>query len=267
MKIISFSLWGDHMKYIGGALSNVEEAKLIYPDWVCRFYVDSSVPELAVEKLQSSGAEVIIVKSRGSWDGLFWRFWAMDDPNANVVIIRDTDSIVSSRERAAVEDWLDSDFELHGMRDHLDHNVPIMGGMWGCKNPSKVFGGNLTKKISDWINAQTIMKGADQEFLKNEIWADFRSQMLTHDRFMGRAFKLPDGEILSVDDVVFYNKWQGQEEEYPDGRIEFKDKGSFQRLDVYEYDAIEYFGPHEIRAFPFHEPMKYGSYVGEIVSK
>ena len=37
MKVIAFSLWGDNPKYTLGALQNLSLAKLVYPDWVCRF--------------------------------------------------------------------------------------------------------------------------------------------------------------------------------------------------------------------------------------
>ncbi len=43
MKIISFSLWGQNPKYLTGAIRNAVLVKQIYPDWVCRFYVDNKV--------------------------------------------------------------------------------------------------------------------------------------------------------------------------------------------------------------------------------
>ena len=43
-KIISFSLYGTESKYTHGALCNAELAKVIYPEWICRFYCGESVP-------------------------------------------------------------------------------------------------------------------------------------------------------------------------------------------------------------------------------
>ena len=45
MKVIAFSLWGDNPKYNVGAIKNAELAKVVYPGWVCRFYVGASVPQ------------------------------------------------------------------------------------------------------------------------------------------------------------------------------------------------------------------------------
>ena len=62
-KIISFSLWGDSPFYIDGAYKNIELAKEIYPDWICRFYVASkNTPEEVTEKLRSfENVEVILM--------------------------------------------------------------------------------------------------------------------------------------------------------------------------------------------------------------
>ena len=42
-KIISFSLWGDNTRYLFGAIQNIELAKIYYPDWICRFYINEFV--------------------------------------------------------------------------------------------------------------------------------------------------------------------------------------------------------------------------------
>ena len=69
-KIISFSLWGNKLKYIIGALKNAELAKEIYPGWLCRFYVANSVPKTIVRKLKDmDNVEVVEKDSSGDWTG------------------------------------------------------------------------------------------------------------------------------------------------------------------------------------------------------
>jgi len=268
VKIISFSLWGSIPKYSDGALINVKEARDIYPGWICRFYYDSSVPIESINSLIDAGAEVIKIDSRGEWDGLFWRFLAMDEPLAEVVIVRDTDSVVSSRESAAVKEWLESEFLIHAMRDHVEHNVPIMGGMWGVKNPSVLFGGRVEKIIKRY-DTHSPKKGLDQDWLASWLWGKHREDAIVHDRYTEGFFCLPDKTIKHRSEVVYYNKFDNCGDDnfldYPRGKIEFKDGQTFQRLDVYAYDPIEFFGKHEIRNFPHHDTMKYGTYVGEIL--
>ena len=50
------------------------------------------------------------------------------------------------------------------MRDHIEHNVPMLGGMWGCSN--KVIP-NMEQLISE--RSANDYKGSDQDFSRTEI--------------------------------------------------------------------------------------------------
>ena len=91
MKLITFSLFGNVELYCQGAVENARLAKQIYPDWKARFYVDSSVPEVYLEKIQSYNSEIIYCNSRGQYDGLNWRFSPFSEENVGVWISRDRD--------------------------------------------------------------------------------------------------------------------------------------------------------------------------------
>ena len=52
-KIISFCVWGNNPKYCIGAIKNAILAKQIYPDWICRYHCDKSVPKDIIEKNNS----------------------------------------------------------------------------------------------------------------------------------------------------------------------------------------------------------------------
>ena len=54
-KIISFSLWGNNPKYTIGAIRNAELAKIIYPDWMCKFFVGSDTPVNIIDTLGAAG--------------------------------------------------------------------------------------------------------------------------------------------------------------------------------------------------------------------
>ena len=56
-KVISYSLWGSDPKYTIGAIRNAEIASSIYPDWVCRFYVNN-IPEDILLNLRSLNVEI-----------------------------------------------------------------------------------------------------------------------------------------------------------------------------------------------------------------
>jgi len=177
MKIISFSLWGNKKMYSVGAIENIKLAREIYPGWQCRFYVDDTVPISMVNDIKREGGEIKIINTkRGAFWGMFWRFMANDDPLVDVFISRDCDSRLNYREKAAVDEWINSDKYLHTMHDHYAHrSVPILGGMWGLKK-----GGynNLTKRIDLWNKYDR--KGIDQYFLWANIWPALHKSCMRH---------------------------------------------------------------------------------------
>ncbi len=213
-KIISFSLWGNEPMYTVGAIRNAELAKEIYPDWICRFYVGDDVNEDIIGKLKSfDNTEVIVmVEEKNDWQGMFWRFYVIDNGDVDYVIFRDTDSRLTIREKEAVNEWIGSGRYFHIMRDHPYHTEAIMGGMWGCKPKEliskineEVYSNGLSavselkKVINDWLNhedmniknkrhnhltdEQLVTKGIDQIFLRSLIYPMVYNDSWIHDSY------------------------------------------------------------------------------------
>jgi len=178
--IISFSLWGDHPMYWKGAIENIKLAKEFYPGWICRFYIDKNSNEDLINTIKGDNVEVLLVDSKDSFHGMFWRFWASEDSDVDVFLSRDCDSRISKREVSAVNEWLNSDKDFHIMRDHPYHTVPILGGMWGSRNGlmSKI---KLSKMIESWNRYST--KGIDQDFLGKFVYPLIIDNCLEHSEF------------------------------------------------------------------------------------
>lgn len=195
-KIISFSLWGNNPKYTFGALYNANLAKIIYPDWLCRFYVGSDVSKDILCRLSDlSNTEIIEKNSANDWTGMFWRFEASSD--ADIVIFRDTDSRLNMRECAAVNEWLSKDKTFHIMRDHPHHVFPILGGMWGYKqNPQY----NIVKLLREFV--PTNQYGTDYNFLANVLYPIIGNDKTVHDPFFDKIdFPTPRYNKEFVGDV------------------------------------------------------------------
>ena len=182
MKIISFSLWGDNPKYTVGAIKNAELAKVFYPGWICRFYVGESVPDQIVWFLESfDNTQIIRKDSPGDWTSMFWRFEPASENDVEVMISRDTDSRLNMREKAAVEEWLESDKQFHIMRDHPFHKFPVLRGMWGVKK------GCLSnmKTMIDSFSRQNAY-GTDYVFFAERVLPSLeQSDIMIHDEFFG----------------------------------------------------------------------------------
>tara|TARA_R110002074_G_scaffold127756_4_gene267517 strand:- start:2721 stop:3401 length:681 start_codon:yes stop_codon:yes gene_type:complete len=191
MKVIAFSLWGDNTRYTLGALQNASLAKMVYPDWVCRFYIGKSTPRIIVDMLEEfDNVQVIRMPEEGDWTGMFWRFLAASDPHVEVMLSRDCDSRLWFREKAAVEEWLESDKDFHIMRDNHQHGTEILGGMWGVR-------GDLLYNMKDLVKDYS--KGdfwqVDQNFLRDVVYPQVIDNTFVHDEFFGGfAYPTPRDE-------------------------------------------------------------------------
>lgn len=178
MKIISFSVWGTNHKFIDGAIDNIKLAALYYPGWICRIYCDANLNPEWIQELRCNRFEIRRRLSLSEHDGLFWRFEPAYEPGVDAFISRDCDSRLNPREAAAVSEWLISGKLLHTMRDHYQHIVPILGGMWGCR-----FWPDFYNLISKWPGTGKF--GDDQEFLKQIVWPLVKNdKCIQHDRYV-----------------------------------------------------------------------------------
>jgi hypothetical protein len=184
MKYLSFSLWGDKPIYNVGAIRNAELWKTIYSDWQMVVYYDKSVPVETINKLNDLDVITIDVTDKNLY-GMFWRFLAVDLPESEYCVFRDTDSRITIREKMAVDEWIESNLSIHVMRDHPAHGIPygndrlgILGGMWGIK--SKVI--PLVEMIENFTTGKNLSYGSDQTFLAT-IYSRFENDRKTHDNF------------------------------------------------------------------------------------
>lgn len=179
--IIAYSLFGGLPRYCETSIINIDLAKEIYPEWICRFYVDESVPQSIRDRLKEKGAQVVMVsEEQKKLSGLFWRFFVMDDPTVNCFLVRDADSLVSYRERAAVDEWLQSKKWFHCMHDFYSHTELILAGMWGGFNG--VFK-NIEQHIENYIKTGNYLnqRVMDQHYLRFCIWPTVQQSVLLHD--------------------------------------------------------------------------------------
>lgn len=200
-KIIAFSLYGGASRYAEPAVLNTELCPILYPNWVCRFYVDDSVPAALIERLKQNNAEIVYVSpEQQQWQGTLWRFLALDDPEAGYVIFRDADSVISQREAFAVEKWLASQKYFHTMRDSGSHTELILAGLWGA-----VAGviPQIEQQISEYLQQKKSLstRFADQYFLREKIWPYVKQSLHAHDRLFGfyQGEDFPNNEGFDYD--------------------------------------------------------------------
>ena len=208
-KIISISVWGSKPAYSVGALKNIELAQKIFPDWICRIFVDDTVPTNYVEKmLEFPNVELAQVENDSIF-GAFWRFYSMFQNENDIVISRDSDSRLSERELRCVNEWIGSDKKFSIIRDHHRHyDWPMLAGMWGMKGK---LGDDILTIMEKY--AQHHFYTSDQIFLKDIIWEDARKNCMIHGfleidwmketrdkfNFIGQGYNENDDHLYSGD--------------------------------------------------------------------
>lgn len=173
--VIAYSLWGEEKIYWSGALENIKINKILFPTWINRFYVDDSCNVELINSIKGENVEIVLIKSKESFSGMFWRFYAASDPEVDIFLSRDCDSRISNREFMAIKEWIESDKDFHIMRDHPYHTVPILGGMWGCR---KGIMRDIIKDIEKWTSFSA--KGCDQDFLSMCVYNKIINNAIEH---------------------------------------------------------------------------------------
>ena len=193
MNVISFSLWGNKPMYMVGALENIKLAKEIYPNWICKFYYNNTVPLETISQIKDLGGIVELIEDDlGPYYGMFWRFFINDDPSVERFIVRDSDCRLSYREKGCVDEWIKSGKGFHTMHDHFYHlGVPMLGGMWGAKTGIVK---DMIGKVHQWTRHHK--HGDDQLFLRDIIWPIIKNDTLRHDNgyqlCYGQANRIPE---------------------------------------------------------------------------
>jgi tetratricopeptide (TPR) repeat protein/GR25 family glycosyltransferase involved in LPS biosynthesis len=178
--VIAFSLWGQNPRYLRGAIRNLQEAPVVYPGWVFRFYIDDSVPAEFVDLAIKLGAQIVQQPPNQTLrQKLSWRFNVANDPTVGRFLVRDADAVVSRREAQAVQEWLSSDCWFHVMRDYWTHTDLMLAGMWGGRAGLLP---PLEPLILAYQSGRLETPNIDQWFLRDRIWPLIRSSTLIHDR-------------------------------------------------------------------------------------
>ncbi|MCX7377051.1 MAG: tetratricopeptide repeat protein [Alphaproteobacteria bacterium] len=179
--VISYSLWGENDRYFAPLAENLKLLNHLFPAWTIRVHLDTSVPQSFRNDLQRMGAQVLHFELPPNMPGhrrLLWRFAVLSDPSVRRYLIRDADSLLTIKERVAVDAWLASQYYFHIMRDFYTHTDLILAGMWGG------VGGilpNVDLLFNNRRGWRTEGNHIDQDLLSETVWPSIRGNCLIHD--------------------------------------------------------------------------------------
>lgn len=207
-KVLTFSLWGNNPTYNIGAIKNAELALYFYPDFECWFYIhEESVPKETIYKLQTFTNTKTIFKTgdlkNEKCKPRMWRFEAIDEPDVEIMMARDSDTRIWLREKLAVEEWLKTDNLFHIMRDHPHHNFYILGGMFGTRKIPEIPSWKIL--MNKYI--QNDLRMYDQDFLRDYIYPSIKNNSIIHATFNKKESHAKDFPIIYDNDYKFVGEY------------------------------------------------------------
>lgn len=202
MNAISYSLFGlkdqyencyEWRSYARGLHLNIRIAELLYPGWRIHLVVDeqtfdSKYFSYFIDLNKAGKIDYEVLPTAPLCTMMLWRLYPMfiiekDKLKYDRVLCRDTDSLLSYRERQAVAYWERGTKMAHSMTDSISHSIPLMGGM--CSFMSGPFRERMGVKSFDDLLAisQGIdfnRKGADQDFLNRYVLPKVADSITEH---------------------------------------------------------------------------------------
>lgn len=165
--------------YYHGLLENIELIQKHFPEAYTFVYIGNDVPDSFVIELRARKNVILRFTKETGPRNMIHRFFAIDEPEVDIMFVRDADSRVHWKDRWAIREFLNSSAKVHIIRDNPEHATAIMGGMWGMK---KIEGIHIQTLYREHIqnSPRGHGMGVDQDFLIDCVYPKITSVMLIH---------------------------------------------------------------------------------------
>lgn len=186
-KLVCFSVFGNDLTYLLGAVRNAVLYRDLLPDYTPRFYAAEAISERLRAILGDLPCEVVTVSGhRTDWTATMWRFWALREESISHFLFRDCDSRPSDREVWAVRQWEANGANFHAMRDHPAHHAVMLAGMWGCTQAGAAL---VRDKLPVRMAASSnYHEHYDQAWLYHHVWPRAVESGLVHASYHKTTF-------------------------------------------------------------------------------
>lgn len=176
----SFCLYGpENPLYYLGMLENIYLAGTYFPTWKVYVYYAPDVTESMIARM--SACTNVVLRPTGTLGAknMIHRFFAIDEPGVELMMVRDADSRIHWKDRWAIREFVLSDCIAHTIRDHVEHTALMMGGLWGLK---KTAGICVKDEYANYVEDESL--GArvahDQNFLGDVLYWKVLPKLLIH---------------------------------------------------------------------------------------
>jgi hypothetical protein len=167
-KVFSFCIYGTERNYYEGLLENIEIIKREFPEFEIYIYKGICDPSWVFD----DSLKVIETERSGAINMLY-RYLPVTF--AGVGFIRDADSRITERDIWCIQEFLKSNKLYHIIRDHFYHKSPIMGGIFGWRQPIN-FPLDLTSDIG---------YSHDMSYIEKHLYPLVKNNTLVHSNIYG----------------------------------------------------------------------------------
>jgi hypothetical protein len=175
-------------------LENIFLAGIHFPTWKIYIYYAPDVTEGMMKHLAECSSVVLIPTHVNGPANMIHRFYAIDEPEVDLMLVRDADSRIHWKDRWAIREFVQSSCVAHTIRDNIEHTALMMGGLWGLKKSAGI---SMRRVYSTYV--EDIQKGHrhahDQNFLGDVIYPLVLNRLLVH--YSNGRVRL--GEIYTVE--------------------------------------------------------------------
>lgn len=180
----SFCLYGpENPYYYRGLLENIWLIGKYFPEWKVYVYLGSDVTEHMRGWLSACSSVVLHETGITGPKNMAYRFFAIDEPEVDLMLVRDADSRVHWKDRWAIREFLrQPQYVGHAIRDNVVHKVELCGGLWGMRKLPGVSIRELRDRYeTDYLGTgKPIRNGYDQTFLGAYVYPILAPRLLIH---------------------------------------------------------------------------------------
>jgi hypothetical protein len=152
------------------------------------------VPRAATAFLADNGADVRKIEDEYPGVGLFQRFLVMNDRSVGRFLVRDCDARLSAAEADLVQQWIESGYPFHAVRDHVLHSELMIGCLWGGRTDCGI---DIVALMRRYFGAAPNARyGHDQFMLGRLLWPIIRERCFVHDKY----YRLPGVHTVALTD-------------------------------------------------------------------
>lgn len=181
MYIFSFCLYGpENQKYYRGLLENIFLAGKYFPTWKVYVYYAPDVTEAMLNQLRACTSVVLRPTDAYGAINMIHRFYAIDEPDVELMMVRDADSRIHWKDRWAIREFVARpQFGAHTIRDNFEHTADMMGGLWGLRKSAGISIRALYASYTEQPE-RGHRHGHDQNFLSDVIYPLVLPTLLVH---------------------------------------------------------------------------------------